>query len=48
MAALLIESVIEAAADGGPDKNHVELCRAVLASLRSPLDPDLSGTEPLH
>jgi len=48
MAALLIESVIEAATDGGPDKNHVELCRAVLASLRSPLDPDLSGTEPLH
>lgn len=48
MAALLIESVVEAAASGGPDKNHVELCRAVLASLRSPLDPDLSGAESLH
>lgn len=48
MAALLIESVIEASSSGAPDKNHIELCRAVLASLRSPLDPDLSGTESLH
>lgn len=48
MAALLIESVIEAAADGSLDHNHVDLCRAVLASLRSPLDPDLSGAEPIH
>jgi len=43
MAGLLIESVIESASNGGLDPAHVELCRAVLASLRLPLGPDLAG-----
>jgi len=43
MAGLLIESVIESASNGGLDPAHVELCRAILASLRSPLAPDLAG-----
>lgn len=43
MAGLLIESVIESASNGGLDPAHVDLCRAVLASLRLPLGPDLAG-----
>lgn len=48
MAGLLIESVIESGGVGGLDDAHLDLCRAVLASLRSPLGVDLSGNEPLH
>jgi hypothetical protein len=42
MAALLIESVVEAGAKGPLDHSHLELCRAILASLRS----TLSGPDP--
>lgn len=37
MAALLIEAVIELGTAGPLDRTHIELCRAILASLRSPI-----------